>query len=448
MQMNSFIKIKQGALLLGDLLLLYLSLLATLAIRYQSFPNQKLWSEHFWPFTGIFGVWIITNYIAELYNIHLLKNSFEFNKKWGVVLIVNFTLAMAIFYFLPNDSGLTPKTNLILLTLIFGIVGFIWRRYYNIFLHKGEQENKMLLVGDGPIAQDIISHIKVNPQLGYHLKAWLKGGLDDADFQNLSEIIKRESINVIVVPAHIKKNSLAAKKIYQNLILGIEVMDLATLYGLILQKIPLTELEEVWFLENLTRKHKIYESAKRPLEIVLSVFSFLIFLIPSLIIAIFIKMTSRGNIFLKQIRIGRNEKPFTIYKFRSMTADAEKSGPRWATTNDPRVTAIGKFLRFSHLDEIPQLVNIFKGDLSFVGPRPERPEFVEKLKKEIPYYDLRHLVRPGLTGWAQLNYRYGSTTEDAYQKLQYDIYYLKNYSFWLDLSILIKTVKLFFIKAK
>ena len=129
-----------------------------------------------------------------------------------------------------------------------------------------------------------------------------------------------------------------------------------------------------------------------------------------------------------------------------MFPDAEAEGAQWAQTKDPRITPLGKILRFTHLDELPQLVNIIKGDLSFVGPRPERPEFTEQLKQQIPFYELRYILRPGLTGWAQLNYRYGASVADAYEKLQYDIYYLKNRSFWLDFSIVIKTVKLVFTK--
>ena len=165
-----------------------------------------------------------------------------------------------------------------------------------------------------------------------------------------------------------------------------------------------------------------------------------------LIITLAVKLTSKGAAIFKQKRVGKNGEEFTIYKFRTMKIDAEKNGPQWANYfNDNRATKIGKFLRTTHLDELPQLVNIIKGELSFIGPRPERPEFVESLKKEIPYYELRHLTKPGVTGWAQINFRYGATVQEAYEKTQFDIYYIKNNSPFLDLSILLRTIKFLFM---
>lgn len=422
-------RFRQILLIIGDLGAFYVSLVIALTLRYQQIPSLEFQQQNLNSFSLVFLIWLIIFYINDLYNIRSLKNNFEFYKKWGVVTLINFVLAIGVFYFLPFTPGFTPKTNLLILSFVFGVIGFIWRRFYNRILRTGGSEYKVLIVGDSPVAQEIISHINHNPQLGYQLKQ----SMDD-------------DVNLIVVPAHIKKDSVAAKKIYKNLIKGIEVMDLAMFYSSVFLKVPLAELEEVWFLENLIKKHKIYDQMKRPLEILLAIILFVILIIPALIISLLIKMTSRGPLVFKQIRIGRNEKEFTIYKFRSMREDAEKNGPQWSLEDDSRITALGKFLRLTHLDELPQLINIIRGDLSFVGPRPERPEFIEQLKKDIPYYDLRHLVRPGLTGWAQLNYRYGASSEDAYQKLQYDIYYLKNYSFWLDLSIMIKTIRLIYEK--
>jgi lipopolysaccharide/colanic/teichoic acid biosynthesis glycosyltransferase len=171
-----------------------------------------------------------------------------------------------------------------------------------------------------------------------------------------------------------------------------------------------------------------------------------------LVIAIVIKATSHGPVIFKQVRVGEFGREFTLYKFRSMVANAADgsaeagTGAVWKTANDPRFTRIGRILERTHLDELPQLINILKGDASFVGPRPERPRFVAELKEKIPYYELRHLVRPGIAGWAQLQYKYGASVEDAYQKLQYDLYYLKNRSLLLDASIILKTFKLFFTR--
>ncbi|MEK7075474.1 MAG: exopolysaccharide biosynthesis polyprenyl glycosylphosphotransferase, partial [Patescibacteria group bacterium] len=191
-----------------------------------------------------------------------------------------------------------------------------------------------------------------------------------------------------------------------------------------------------------------YDAAKRTIDFCLALFFNIVFLPLILIIALLIKSTSKGLIIFKQERVGLNNESFTLFKFRTMRPDAEKNGPQWASENDSRITPFGKILRRTHLDELPQLFNILKGDLSFVGPRPERPEFVEKLKEQIPYYEIRHIIKPGLTGWAQINYRYGASVKDAYEKLQYEIYYLKNRSLILDLLIILKTVRLFFINPK
>ena len=159
-----------------------------------------------------------------------------------------------------------------------------------------------------------------------------------------------------------------------------------------------------------------------------------------LVLALLVRLTSPGVAIYKQKRVGLNGKLFTLYKFRSMVVDAERDGPVWSQENDPRVTTFGKFLRATRLDELPQLLNIFRGQMSLIGPRPERPEFVADLRARIPHYDLRHLVAPGLTGWAQVMYRYTSSVDEAARKLEYDLYYIKNHSIQLDFAILIKTI--------
>jgi lipopolysaccharide/colanic/teichoic acid biosynthesis glycosyltransferase len=159
------------------------------------------------------------------------------------------------------------------------------------------------------------------------------------------------------------------------------------------------------------------------------------------LVMLIIKLDSRGPVFYSQRRVGKSGRVFSVIKFRTMRQDAEAGGPQWAGLNDPRITKVGKFLRSSRLDEIPQLWCVLKGDMAFVGPRPERPEFVESLTKDIPFYGVRHMVRPGLTGWAQIRYKYGSTVQDAIEKLQYDLFYIKNASIGLDLLIMFQTVK-------
>ncbi len=439
--MNGLSRFKQIILAAGDVAILYAALTVTVWLRYGNFFYAYLVDRHLEPFTVVFAIWILVFYIAGLYDLQTLKNDFEFEKKFWYTLFINTIITALVFYSVPY-FGITPRANLGIFLLIFGGLSYIWRQTYNLLMAKTGAASRVLLIGSNKTAEELAKTIEENPQLGYKINFWMKEGLQDKEFEHLAQIILANKINTVVMPGHLKKDNKAAKLIYQTLLLGIEVIDLAALYELIFRKVPLAELEEVWFLENLVKKHKIYEMISQPLEILFALFLSVILLPLAIIITFLVKATSPGSAFFSQKRIGKNSKEFIIWKFRTMRADAEKDGPQWANYHkDDRATPIGKLLRRSHLDELPQLFNILKGELSFVGPRPERPEFVEKLKKELPYYDLRHLTKPGITGWAQINYRYAASAEDAYQKLQYDIYYIKNNSPLLDFLIILKTIK-------
>ena len=439
--MNGLSRFKQIILVTGDVAILYAALTVTVWLRYGNFFYAYLVDRHLEPFTVVFAIWILVFYIAGLYDLQTLKNDFEFEKKFWYTLFINTIITALVFYSVPY-FGITPRANLGIFLLIFGGLSYIWRQTYNLLMAKTGAASRVLLIGSNKTAEELAKTIEENPQLGYKINFWMKEGLQDKEFEHLAQIILANKINTVVMPGHLKKDNKAAKLIYQTLLLGIEVIDLAALYELIFRKVPLAELEEVWFLENLVKKHKIYEMISQPLEILFALFLSVILLPLAIIITFLVKATSPGSAFFSQKRIGKNGKEFIIWKFRTMAEDAEKDGPQWANYHkDDRATPIGKLLRRSHLDELPQLFNILKGELSFVGPRPERPEFVEKLKKELPYYDLRHLTKPGITGWAQINYRYAASAEDAYQKLQYDIYYIKNNSPLLDFLIILKTIK-------
>ncbi|MDD5547626.1 MAG: sugar transferase [Candidatus Pacebacteria bacterium] len=439
--MNPFSKIKQISLLTGDVFVLYASLLITLLLRYGKFFYFQLITFHLEPFTIMFVVWVIVFYIAGLYDLKSLKNNLEFQKSFLYAIIFNLIISFLFFYTVPYFE-ITPKTNLILFSIIFAVINFLWRRGFNAILGETGTTTKIMIVGSNDTAGEIINHINNNPQLGYQVKFWMKEGLSDKEFEHLSQIILSNDISTIVIPAHLKKDYESAKLIYKTLVLGIEVVDLSTFYESVFKKVPLAELEEVWFLENLSQRHKIYDLIKEPIERISALILFAILSPLFLLITILIKTTSKGPAVFKQTRVGQKEENFTIYKFRTMYEDAEKDGPQWANYfSDKRATPIGKILRKTHLDELLQLVNVIKGDASFIGPRPERPEFVADLRKQVPYYELRLLVKPGITGWAQINFRYGASVEDTYEKVQHDIYYIKNKSVILDAEILLKTLK-------
>ena len=439
--MNPLSRLKQVISVLGDVAMLYLALILTLYIRYGDLFYAQLIDYHVEPFTIIFAIWIIIFYIAGLYDLRTLKNGLEFETRFWYTLLLNSAVAVLTFYVVPAFL-ITPKTNLVIFLFIFIGLNYIWRQFYNLLLTKTGSISRLLIIGANKTAEEISAKIESNPQLGYKIKYWMKEGLKDADFNHLSQIIISNEITTIVVPAHLKKDLKSARLIYRMLMLGVEVIDLAKLYEMVFQKIPLAELEEVWFLENLEKRHRIYEMISHPIEIIFALILIVVLMPLLILIVLLIKLTSHGSAFFSQKRLGKNGAEFTIWKFRTMLADAEKDGPQWANYhNDNRATWIGNILRRMHLDELPQLYNIIMGEVSFVGPRPERPEFVEKLRRELPYYDLRHLTKPGVTGWAQINYRYAASSLDAYQKLQYDIYYIKNNSPFIDFIIILKTLK-------
>lgn len=232
---------------------------------------------------------------------------------------------------------------------------------------------------------------------------------------------------------------------------GVRIYDLTDFYEQFMQKVPILHLKDNWFALSHgfdLLHHNVQMRIKRVLDISLSIVLLIVSSPLMLLIAIAIKAdqkeNSKGPVIYRQLRTGLNGVQFYIYKFRTMLDDAESKGPQWASKDDARITRVGRFLRRARLDELPQLWNVMKGEMSFVGPRPERPTFNNELEESIPYYDLRHLIKPGITGWAQVKYSYGASKEDALEKLQYDIYYIKNYSLLLDLFIVLKTVRVIF----
>jgi exopolysaccharide biosynthesis polyprenyl glycosylphosphotransferase len=240
------------------------------------------------------------------------------------------------------------------------------------------------------------------------------------------------------VPADVSSELLRRK------MQGLFITDLTNIYERFWQKVPVFYIGDHWFLssEGFSLTHNLVGLRLKRLFDLACALSLLSLTWPVMLLAkILINLESEGPAIYTQIRTGKDGKEFTIYKFRSMRVDAEKNGAVWAKENDNRITRIGKFIRLTRIDELPQLFNVLKGDMSFIGPRPERPEFNLKLEKDIPYYNLRHLVRPGLTGWAQVMYPYGASVEDSIQKLQFELYYIKNYSFFLDIKIILRTIK-------
>jgi len=340
--------------------------------------------------------------------------------------------------------------------LIASLFLFLWRLAFELYItHYAAKEN-ILIVGTGEVARKVGEEVRKRKRLGFHLVGFINAhpernsshgapiGEVLGDPTQLHRIIERHDVDKVVVAITERRGEYPVKEMLALRVGGYQVVEWPTFFEKLSGRIPIDTLAPSFFIFNEGfRKSRIPLAIRRVLSAIVAAF-FLVLLFPFfLVVAVSIKLDSFGPVLYTQIRVGQHNKPIRIYKFRSMRNDAEKNGDAvWAVENDPRVTRVGHFLRKTRIDELPQLFNVLIGDLEFVGPRPERPEFVEKLQALIPYYALRHTVKPGLTGWAQVMFHYGSTIDESKEKLQYDLFYIKNMSVKLDLLILFHTFKI------
>jgi sugar transferase (PEP-CTERM system associated) len=320
-----------------------------------------------------------------------------------------------------------------------------------------------LIFGANDLARTIIRESKTKRVRGYNIVGIATSleeqvGVEIEGIKALNmtdhfeETIQELSVDSIVVTQRNRRGKLPVHKLLNCKVMNIHIQEGFSFYEKIKQKIIISEfLQPSWFIfEEGFSQISIHKSVKRALGIIISIVLLAIFLPILLLIAICIKLDSPGPVFFRQERVGRKNKVFSLLKFRSMREDAEAlNGPMFAQKADLRVTRVGKIIRKIRLDEVPQFINIFKGDMDLVGPRPERPIFVKQLEEQVPYYSLRHSVRPGLTGWAQVNYSYGESFKDSKEKLHYDLYYIKHLSWHLDLLIIFLTIKeVLFVKGR
>lgn len=435
---------KKFALFLGDVATFYGALTLTILIRYHSEVIGRF-DIHLWPFTTIFILWILIFYIFNLYDISFAKNDSRFFSNFIYAVATSSLITVVLFYLIPL-YGITPKTNLVIFVVVYAALGLLWRFGYNRLASK-TSHNNTLIIGNSDQAQEMYDFLLANQQLGYNAL----GIIDISQIGSssvLEDIIRRKNVKTLVLGPTAYKASDIIDTFYKLLGLGIVFYNLSDFYERVTDKIPLGAIDQVWFLGNLSEGTKrAYEIFKRVFDIVFSVVIGIISLIFYPIIILAIKLDSRGPVFFRQRRIGKTGKIFTLVKFRNMISNSPDgsaeggTGPVWADAKDPRVTRVGKLLRQSRIDELPQLWNVLRGEMSFVGPRPERPEFHEQLKREIPFYEERYLIKPGLTGWAQIKHRInGMSLKDTVEKLQYDLFYIKNRSIPLDVTIILKTI--------
>ena len=427
-------------LLLGDVVVLYVALWLTLVIRYGERYGEQ-WAIHLAPFSLIFAIWVVIFYIANVYELSTVKNNLAFFSTFLYAMLINSALAIAFFYLVP-DVAIAPRRNLFIFIGLALVLVALWRALYNQLLIKTGYRNNTLIVGLSSQSQELYDFLLTNPQLGYNALGIIDIENESAA-RTLEKIIRELDIKTLVIAREVYMLPHIVEVLYRLVPLKLRFYNLSRFSERITGKIPLSAIDQTWFLDNLSDGNKRgYEIAKRIFDIVGALVIGIITLPISFIAALAIKFYAPGPVLYRQERKGRTGNLLTIIKFRTMILKAETQGAVWAQADDPRVTRIGRFLRRTRLDELPQLWNVLRGNLSLVGPRPERPEFHDELSTKIPFYNERYLIKPGLMGWAQLKYRYGASVADAVEKLQYDLYYIKNRSLLLDLSIILRTVNI------
>lgn len=438
---------KESALLfIGDLLFFLLALWITLWVRYFALPDSTLFYNHLVPFSFLFIIWVLVFFIAGLYN----KHTVFFKKKLpGIILraqTVNVGIAALFFFFIPY-FGITPKTNLILYLFISSILILFWRLV--LFSNsRFRKKQKAILIGSGKEAVEVVEEVNNNSR--YNLEFVLTIDLDQITNPNdlqkeVLELVGLGTVSVIVCDTRSNQLEPLLPLLYNLSFLHMpfRFIDIHKVYEDIFDRIPLSLIRYEWFLENIDSTPKNgYEFIRRFGEIVTALFLGLLTLIVLPFVWIAIKFDDGGPLFIRQERVGKNNQPIMILKFRTMKNDDKGDG---VLDSMNEVTRVGTILRKLRLDEFPQIWSVFKGDLSLIGPRPELPALAHYYSEKIPYYNARHLIKPGLSGWAQIYHdnhpHHGSDIMETRVKLSYDIYYLKNRSVLLDLHIGLKTIK-------
>lgn len=356
-------------------------------------------------------------------------------------------LALGVIgYFFPH---MLPGNNASLIGLViltFGLFG--WRTAYGWLVQQPYMQEKVYVLGTGQRAQRLVQGLRQRKDLGIDVIGWsgnVEGAVTrEAAAAHLMELSEQHRVHRVIVAMPDRRGTFPVQELLQLRLNGVRVEEATSWLEKISGRIEVEQLYPSWLIfADGFRFSTSFNLMRRVLSTTMALMLLLVTLpfLPLVILAI--KLDSKGPVLYRQKRVGRAGNTFYCYKFRTMRQDAEAdTGPTWAGDDDPRITRIGKLLRAARVDEIPQLWCVFKGDMAFVGPRPERPEFVEWLSKEIPYYGVRHAVRPGITGWAQVRYKYGNTVEDAKEKLQYDLFYIKNASLGLDILIMFQTIKI------
>ena len=391
---------------------------------------------------------LMLSYYFDLYEPQIVSARQEIYFRVLLVLGFGCFIVSGVVYFFPEVSigeGPIFAVGYALLTVAL----ILWRRSYEWIVSQKVFRERVYVLGGGDFARSIVETITTRRDIGMEVVDWQPMGGESADrkkvwIEKLDALVRQKvTVNRVIVAMEAQRGELPVEELLAVRFRGIKVEDAGALRERLSGKIQLDGLRPSTFLYSEGfRLRQSQQITRKLLSTIAAALGLLLFAPFAPLVILLVRMTSEGPIFFSQMRVGLNGQEFRVHKFRSMFIDAESAGARWATKNDPRVTKFGMFMRKTRIDEIPQLWNVIRGDMGFVGPRPERPEFVPMLEEALPFYQLRHLVRPGLTGWAQVRYGYGATMAEAREKLEYDLYYVKHMSIGLDLLIMFETIKI------
>lgn len=454
--MNPSYRIKQILLFSGDIITIAISLFFSLALRQLSIPNSNTIALHLPLLVILLFTWVISNYINGLYDLARLAQADRVRRLFQAG-IMSFFLSVAGFYTFGN-STVTPKTILVFGIIIGYILFGLWRILFSRVLSLSRLQTKVIIVGYDNETKDLTEIISANPGKGYSVVAifdpsrtlkssHIPSGISiHTNLTTLRAAISNYKAQLVVTAPSLASSHEVRSELYELLFWPVQISEFSSLYEIVTGRVPASSYSDSWFITNLVNHDSaLYESVRRLIDFAAGAVLAIIGIVVFPIIALAIRLNSKGPIIFKQVRVGWRSKHFFLYKFRTMYAlaadgSAEQGEATFAQANDERITRVGKFLRKTRLDELPQAWNLLKGEITLIGPRPERPEIVEKLESALPYYHLRLLVKPGMTGWAAINQHYAGTLEEAIKKLQYDLFYIKNRSLLLDTAIALRTI--------
>ncbi len=422
-------------------------LLATLLLLAPGDAFIKLnYEQGYFKIAAITSATLVFSYYFDLYEPQIVSGFMEIY--FRILLLLGFVcfLLSGAIYFAP-DLEISPYVYPLGFALLTPAL-IIWRRLYDWIVGLSFFREKVYVLGGGESARTTVQMLRSRPDVGMEVVGWKGYEIDKTDRKRvwIEELaaISREarSVQRIIVAIEDGRNELPVQELLNLRFAGLSIEKAEDLHERLSGKIRLDGLRASNFLYSDGFRISRSRQLLRQMVSMIVAGTGLILTLPLFpLIVLIIRLSSKGPVFFRQVRVGMGGRNFYVYKFRSMFIDAEAGGAAYATKNDPRVTRFGMFMRKTRIDEIPQLWNILRGDMGFVGPRPERPEFVPGLSQEMPFYYLRHLIRPGLTGWAQVRYGYGATIEENRVKLEYDLYYIKHMSLGLDLLIMFETIK-------